>query len=307
MDPALEKERYRRLSEHFQHFLDLPLPKRQKFITGLAVEDPDMAEELQALLRQPTLLPDPADFNAEPKALENGILPGIKAGRKISPYWIYLVGGLSVFLILLGGQYWALARLETSLKREAGEGLRTTLEVRVAKMRQWASGIKEQARLKLDDPGLADSIAALADLARDPERTRERLIANPDYKSVVDRMRPSANGSELGFAFLTPSGTALCSDEESEVGRLVSKDEANFLARIPADGWIISRPQPVSQLFFGRDAGFGRPVMVVAGPVSSRRGQIIAVGVIRIALIPSTPSSILRTRNCWRSTPRGSC
>ena len=52
MDPAVSKNRYRRLTDHFQHCVELSLPKRQGYVATVSVEDSELGHELEDLLRQ---------------------------------------------------------------------------------------------------------------------------------------------------------------------------------------------------------------------------------------------------------------
>ena len=122
MDPALSKDRYRRLSDHFQHCIELPVPQRQGYVDSLSVEDAELGHELQELLRQHTTRFEPGGVSTiRDEALSPATSPPRREGKRIA-FWILLIAAIAVVLILLGGQLWALARLESSLNRDSGPG-----------------------------------------------------------------------------------------------------------------------------------------------------------------------------------------
>src|SRR5262245_22438881 len=210
MDPALSKDRYRRLTNHFQHCIDLPPGQRDEYVARITVEDPDMGLDLQSLLRHHQSSPEPATPPPAPAASGAPAPSRIRRNRKKTAVRILLIAGLVIALIVLVGQLWALNRLEETIRRDGGQGLRAALDVRIAGVRRWSKEKKRHVRRILDDPALAEPISALAETAREPGGARERLLSGPHYREVVDRIRRALEESgDRGFTILSPAGIVI--------------------------------------------------------------------------------------------------
>jgi tRNA A-37 threonylcarbamoyl transferase component Bud32 len=104
---------------------------------------------------------------------------------------------------------------------------------------------------------------------------------------VIDHLRRGLGASgDLGFTILSPAGLALCSDAEERTGRRVGPEGARYIRRILLDEWILSRPQPASELFSGRTGDAARPILFVGGPIRAPGGGVIAVGLVYFAPEP---------------------
>jgi tRNA A-37 threonylcarbamoyl transferase component Bud32 len=268
MEPALSKEQYQRLTDHFERCSGLPAPERDRYLVRLTSEDPEVGRNLQSLLRHHR----PESPPAPPPAEHRPTRP-----RRVHPgaaLRILLITGVVIAGVVVIGQWWALGRLEEGLKREAALGLRSALDLRIDGFRRWACEKKRHVRRILEDPALGAPIAALANDAGDPA-------------PVIDHMRRGLGPSgDLGFAILSPAGVAICSDAKERIGLRVGPEGARYLRRILLDDWILSRPQPASELFGGGTGDATRPVLFVGGPIRAPGGGVIAIGLVFFAAEP---------------------
>src|SRR5262245_44056212 len=249
MDPALSKDRYRLLTKHFQRCVELPPSAWPDYVARLVIEDPDLGADLQGLLKHHK--PETEAPATPPAAAVDTPTPHrTRRPRRRAAIRILLIAGLAIALIVLLGQVWALDRLESSLKRQAADGLHAALEVRIAGLRRWAKEKKRQARRIFGDHALVEPLARLAEAARAPEGLKKKLLSSPDFRTLSERAHRGLDESgDLGFTLLSPAGLALCADDEDRVGRVVGPEGARYVRRILLDESILSRPQPESELF----------------------------------------------------------
>ena len=285
MDPSLSQDQYRLLTKHFQHCIELPRSEWQAYVDRLSLENPELGRNLEGLLRhhQPqseTETPPAMTALAEPSPPTR-----IRRPRRRAATRVFLVAGLAIALLVLIGQLWALDKIETSLKREAGQSLHGALDVRVAGIRRWTKEKKRQARRILGDPGLAEPLAELAEAARgDGGGLKERLLSHPRYRQIVERARRGLDETgDLGFTLLSPAGVALCADSEARVGRAVGPEGARYVRRVVLDDLIVSRPQPAGELFADPAAEVPSTTMFVGGVIREAGGRMVGLGLIHIS------------------------
>lgn len=101
MDPAVSKDRYRRLTDHFQRCVELSPPKRRGYVATLSFEDAELGVELQELLRQHAKR---YDSSGAPLLLDDAVPPHVSPApsdrKKVTP-WIIMIAAITVVLLLL--------------------------------------------------------------------------------------------------------------------------------------------------------------------------------------------------------------
>jgi len=282
---VVEKERYQRLTGHFQACAELPEPERHRYLSSVHATDPELGKELQALLQYHVADLEPS--TPRPLAARTPAREGTKTRRPrkgASPPLLILAGGAISVLSILIAQTWALDHLETHLKTEATRTLRAAVDLRVSGLRGWATRQREMAKKVLSEPTLVSQVADLVALARDPEGLKERLLASPLYKSVSDRMLqvPSELG-DRGFIIISPSGIDICAESDEIIGRVVTASGAAYVRRINLGEWVVSRPYPDRQFALGLTPDYKHPVMFVGGPMYDAAGGLIAMGFFRFS------------------------
>ena len=193
-----------------------------------------------------------------------------------------LVRGVLAAAVILGVRAGALSRLESDLRRQADRLLEATVQAKVSEVRAWAERQKQLARTFMDNPSLVSDIAALKRIAEETNGNKEKLLASPPYRPIVDAMTkaPSQIG-EVSFAVVSPSGMYLCSGTEDIVGRVVTTSGGSYLRRCLLGEWIVTRPYPDRQFTQGVSPDYARPVMSLSGPVYDKDGKLLAVATFR--------------------------
>lgn len=281
MGVGSESDRYRILSEHFQACAELPPDEQEKYISGPIVTDPEMRRELRTLLRYHISDLEPGT----PAPVPAEAVPHDTRTRRRRPSQIALAilgTGLLTTGLLLTGVHWMLGRLEAELRKQAMDMLAQKVDTQTAAIRTWAERQKSLARAFVNDPALAEQVAALTDISDESPGDRQRLLSSPSYTPVFDFLRhvPREIG-DLGFILVSPSGLGLCSDADTIVGRAVAPNGAAYLRRCVLGEWILSRPYPDRQFASGLTPNYRRQVIFVGGPMTDKSGKVVAMAVFR--------------------------
>jgi hypothetical protein len=288
MNEPLTQERYRLLGEHFQACINLPEPERGGYVSKISATDPNLALELESLLKHHTPRPEKGSRRRRPAADSPGPVAWIR--RR----WNRL-SALAVFLASLGGavigilalQFWTVGHLEVGLRREAAQHLAEELDFRVAQVRSWAARQADRARGVLQEPELLSQVKGLLALAQDREGLKERLLASPFYRAVSARLlqvSPELGGE--GFIVMTPTGVLLCAETEAMVAKHTNVEGSGYIRRVILGEWVLSRPYPDRQFALGMTPQYDHPMMFVAGPIRDESDRTIALGFFRFSPRP---------------------
>src|SRR5438045_2602476 len=143
---------------------------------------------------------------------------------------------------------------------------RDVVEFRSSLLRAWTRRQKDLARSVLEAPDVVLHVAALAEAAESSlARPKEALRRSASYSYLSERMsRVPPELGERGFLVVSRTGVALCSEDESVVGRPPAPDGAAGRQRMLLGEWVVDGE-------------------VVGGPIRDAAGQVQAIALFRFA------------------------
>ncbi|MDJ0862868.1 MAG: transporter substrate-binding domain-containing protein, partial [Gammaproteobacteria bacterium] len=196
------------------------------------------------------------------------------------------VGGLMVvvlFLSLVLLMTWAgLAEVERQMRREAGDLLRTVLDVTQESLRTWTEGRRLQ----------------IHSIARNPEvrKLTERIMKIPADAQSLSQSRPLAalreffgryreQVGDIGFFIIGPEGTSIGSMRDANLGteNLIARQRPDLLDRV-FKGETVLVPPIHSDVTLTDETGEMRaqaPTMFMAAPVLDDQGNVLAALTLR--------------------------
>ncbi len=215
-----------------------------------------------------------------PRSLsEDGPGPGRRwLGRLAPPVTLAL-------LAAVGG--WSLWTVERAKTQELSNALETTLAANVTAMTLWLQGQETVATNLAHDPRVFAATAELLAL-RGPageDVPRSDLIASPASKALRAILGPptSAQGY-AGFVVVDRTGRTVGASEDASVGDRALAERSDAVGRALGGRAAVSRPFPAEVPLPNAEGRpeLGAPTMLVAVPLRSARGEVLAALGVRI-------------------------
>jgi tRNA A-37 threonylcarbamoyl transferase component Bud32 len=185
---------------------------------------------------------------------------------------------LGAFLLGLVG-YWARDRVERATRAELGARLQAVLKANVAALRLWFSQRESDVTTLASDTQIKGAAAYLAELGE----TANPATAGPAGSAAATTLQNYLNPllkpqNYLDYLVLAPNGRILAATDTNSFGLSAPKSYQSVLDQV-IDGQV-SFSRPVTRDL--RGASTNQPVMLIAAPIRTAAGRVVAALVLRI-------------------------
>ena len=186
--------------------------------------------------------------------------------------WVWPLAG-ALMIILVG--LWVRSRVEDTTRAELASRLRTVLNADMAALRLWFTEREYDAQSYAADLEIRAAIEELATLAKDPATAAPALTNATAAKTLRLHLHELLEAQHyLDYVVVSPDKRIIASSKAEEVNTHTDREYDRFLNKALAGELTVSRPLPRDTAPSQRAEG---PTMVVAAPVKSTNGVILAV------------------------------
>ena len=173
-------------------------------------------------------------------------------------------------LILAGVGYWGSTTLESSLRVQMTEKLKTILNADVTALRIWIEVQKGDAEIAAQDPRLIELAQQLIALSKRKETTPEILAHSEPQAEVRTLLQPLLETrGYVGFGITDERGRIVAATSDDSLGADVEKRHGRFMDRILEGESIASPPHRVK--------GWDEPSMIVATALKDADGRVFGL------------------------------
>ncbi|OGA18720.1 MAG: hypothetical protein A3I63_06995 [Betaproteobacteria bacterium RIFCSPLOWO2_02_FULL_66_14] len=193
------------------------------------------------------------------------------------PVWAGIVLASALALAAIG--YWTFRAVENSMRELHSTSMKNLLDSESNSLRVWITEETRDAERKARDPNVRAAASTLAELAAQPEVTRERLCTGPERDALEQALRPLLRDiGDATFNLTAPSGRLLATRFPEYCG--LSVHPQRFLPQLEPVFRGASRfVRPFKDIDRVADPGelrSGAPFAWVVAPVRDAANRVVA-------------------------------
>jgi hypothetical protein len=198
-------------------------------------------------------------------------------------YWIWPLVA-AVILVFVG--VFVRRQMEGAMKEQIAGNLQTILNANTEALRAWAATEKSRAEAISEDVRVADQVAGVVKLARQPGLSKTALLAAPQLAQLRALLQPNMEHFDFtGYVVLDPDFVVVAATWDELMGMRSPPGYQERLRRCLEGEILVTPPFPSLAVLHdanGSERASG-PTMFAAAPVRSADGNVIAGLCLRIA------------------------
>lgn len=194
--------------------------------------------------------------------------------------WPLLTAVLLAFIGL-----WVRGRMESAMKSQIADNLKTVLAANTEALRAWVATMKAQSEIFAGDERVRGLAEELVQVSQGGGTVQARLLSAPQNSALRTLLRPAAQSRGFdGYVVLDTNLLVVASGREQLIGMQALPGHAENFRLCFAGTSLVSHPFPSVAMLPDADGHMrtGVPTMYAGAPIRGTNGQVIAALGLRI-------------------------